>query len=485
MQKVLSQYGIYILGILFLLTNCFLFVQKDFFLLLLLPIGLLTAFAILFELDKLFLFVAFCTPLSLNLEELSGGIGLYLPTEPILLIMMVVFGLKQIHAPVNRDYRIINHPISIAIYFHIAWIFMTTITSELPIVSLKYLISQLWFIIPCFFYSILIFKHKKSFINAFIWSYLLPLTLVLLFTLIKHALHGFSEESGHWIMSPFFKDHTSYGAIIALFFPIVASLAFNPKFDLASKGLIYVMLLIFTVALFYSYTRAAWLSVIAAGMIYLLFYFKIHIKYLLAIGAFGALFLLSNWTEISYGIMKNDAEHTTENISERFESMSNVSSDASNLERLNRWDCAFKMFFERPMVGYGPGTYADTYAPFQSPANLTIISTNSGQGGNAHSEYFGRLAEQGVFGLVSILWLLFAIFYTASKLYIRLEDKELKRTVMMLMLGLATYFIHGFLNNYLDTDKASVPIWTFTAIIVVIDVYYSNNDDLLEKSTTD
>jgi putative inorganic carbon (hco3(-)) transporter len=47
----------------------------------------------------------------------------------------------------------------------------------------------------------------------------------------------------------------------------------------------------------------------------------------------------------------------------------------------------------------------------------------------------------------------------------------LKRVVMMVMLSLVTYFTHGVLNNYLDTDKASVPIWSFIAIIVVLDIY--------------
>ncbi|MDG2227584.1 MAG: hypothetical protein P8L20_07595 [Flavobacteriales bacterium] len=60
-------------------------------------------------------------------------------------------------------------------------------------------------------------------------------------------------------------------------------------------------------------------------------------------------------------------------------------------------------------------------------------------------------------------------------LYIRLENKKLKRLVMMLMLGLVTYFTHGVLNNYLDTDKASVPVWGFIAIIVAIDIYFANN----------
>ena len=33
-------------------------------------------------------------------------------------------------------------------------------------------------------------------------------------------------------------------------------------------------------------------------------------------------------------------------------------------------------------------------------------------------------------------------------------------------------FIHGVLNNYLDTDKASVPFWGFIAILVALDLYH-------------
>ena len=36
-----------------------------------------------------------------------------------------------------------------------------------------------------------------------------------------------------------------------------------------------------------------------------------------------------------------------------------------------------------------------------------------------------------------------------------------------------TYFVHGVLNNYLDTDKASAPFWGFLAVLVVWDLAYS------------
>jgi putative inorganic carbon (HCO3(-)) transporter len=42
-----------------------------------------------------------------------------------------------------------------------------------------------------------------------------------------------------------------------------------------------------------------------------------------------------------------------------------------------------------------------------------------------------------------------------------------------ILLGLITYFIHGAMNNFLDTDKASVPFWGFVAILVALDVYHN------------
>lgn len=479
MISFIQNKWVYIIGILFSVLNAYLF-YKDFYFLSLLPFALIIIYGAFFSLDKLLLFTVFCTPLSLNLEQLDvGGIGAYLPTEPILFGIMCIFLFKLFFTKKEKANPVLKHPITLAILFHLFWILITAITSEMPMVSFKFLLTRMWFIIPIYFFGIQIFKHNFKNISAFIWAYLIPLTIVLLVTVIKHAGHGFSEEAGHWIMSPFFKDHTSYGAIIALFYPIVVSLFLDKDRTAISRTLIGVILLIFTIALFYSYTRAAWLSVVGSFMVYLLFVFKIKFKYLMYIGAVVGSFIILNFTEIMYMLQKNDAEHTTENFSERIESMSNMSTDASNLERLNRWSCAIRMFEERPVFGWGPGVYSFQYAPFQDPADLTIISTNFGTGGNAHSEYLGPLAEQGVLGTLSMILLVITIFYTASKRYIELEDKATKRILIMVMLGLVTYFTHGILNNYLDTDKASVPVWGFAAIIVSIDLFYKN-----KKSTS-
>jgi len=146
--------------------------------------------------------------------------------------------------------------------------------------------------------------------------------------------------------------------------------------------------------LVFSYTRAAWLSLAAAGAVYLVFAWRISARQiaLIALLGLGALWATQDqWIRV---FTKNDTV-SSDNFSEHIQSASNISTDASNLERLNRWASALRMWQERPHTGWGLGTYQFQYAPFQHSSQLTIISTNAGDLGNAHSEYIGPLAEQG------------------------------------------------------------------------------------------
>jgi O-antigen ligase len=172
--------------------------------------------------------------------------------------------------------------------------------------------------------------------------------------------------------------------------------------------------------------------------------------------------------------LEQNSEQSSADFKTHISSMSNITSDASNLERINRWNCAIQMFEEKPVFGYGPGTYMFKYAPFQLNANRTIISTNSADGGNAHSEYLGPLAESGVLGMLTFLLIIGTVIYTAVRTYMRVTDRRLKLFVLAAFIGLVTYYIHGFLNNFLDTDKLSVPFWGFTAMIVAIDIHSRN-----------
>ncbi|MCB9360291.1 MAG: O-antigen ligase family protein [Flavobacteriales bacterium] len=458
-----------------------LLIANEFYYLAILPFVLAIVYLAFYDVEKLMWFIVFTTPISMNLEELSlGGIGMYLPTEPLMFGVMILFFLKLM-ADKKFDAKIVKHPVTIIILLQLGWILFTSITSEMPIVSLKFLLSRLWFVVCFYFIGTQLFKKLSNY-KIFFWCYLIPLAGVVIYAVIRLATYSFNEKAAHWVMEPFFKDHTSYGAILAMFVPIpFIFLAKAEKYS--TKVFASIFLTILVIGTIFSYTRAAWVSLVVAVVLFLIYTYKIKFKILVTIGTVGLILLALNWNSLMMDLERNNQDSSA-NLSEHVKSISNVSTDASNLERINRWTSAWLMFLERPILGWGPGTYVFQYAPFQLSKNKTIISTNVGNNGNAHSEYIGPLAEQGLVGTIMVVLLISMVFYKGSALYHRLPKGELKTVVLFTLLGLFTYVIHGFLNNYLDTDKASVPFWGFIALIVAIDVYHSNDESALLESET-
>ena len=191
-----------------------------------LPFALVLVYVALFHFEYLFYFLVFFTPLSVNIEEfVSSNVGLFLPTEPLLFGMLLLIILNQVRQN-QFSVAILKHPISILIILQLFWILITAINSELPLVSFKFLLTKLWFFIPIYFYGILFFLQNEKRIFQFVWLFVSAMTIVVLYTLFNHALNDFSEPAGHWVMFPFFKDHTSYGAILALVYPLLFGLFF-------------------------------------------------------------------------------------------------------------------------------------------------------------------------------------------------------------------------------------------------------------------
>lgn len=444
------------------------FIWQDLAYLSLFPAGLLAIYFAIFQTEKLFIAIAFLTPLSINIEEFNSSFGLFIPSEPLLFGLMIWLSAIQLHRPFMPK-NLWREPILFSVGIFLIWIFISSITSSHPIVSLKFLLAKLWFIVPVLFFGIHFFQKERNRIS-FIWLFIISSCIVVIYTISHHAMYGFGEKESHWVMSPFFKDHTIYGAIIALNVPLVFGLYIYKKHVPLIQAVIISMIVLILVGLYFSYTRAAWLSVLGCLFIGGLIYYKVNWKPLAGIAAIVLLILLFKWDSIQMELSRNKQDHTTESFDERLQSATNISTDASNLERINRWSCALAMFEKRPIFGYGPGTYAFEYAPFQEPENLTIISTNFGDMGNAHSEFLGALAEMGIIGLLSFLGIVATIFYSSIMVYNRipLSDSGTRILILSIIMALSTYFIHALLNNFLDTDKAAVPIFGMCAMIIAL-----------------
>jgi putative inorganic carbon (hco3(-)) transporter len=466
-----QTFGVVLLALVYITLNMVL-TYRGFYFFNLLPVFIFLIILALTRLDWVYFIIIACTPLSIPLIEFirSSPIDFYIPTEPILfgVLLIVIFKIAKKNF-VGK--RVLNHPVTLAILFNLFWIFLTSITSSMPLVSFKFLLARIWFLATFYLLAIYIFRDPRN-LPKMIWAYTIPLLFVIGYAINRHLAWGlFDKQAAHTVMNPFYRDHTSYGAILAMILFAYAGINIRPDQSFLRKMVKWVIFLILLIALILSYTRAAWLSVIMGLGVMLVTYFRIKFKYILFIIILVAGAIINNRYSIIHKMEKNKQDSSV-NLAEHLQSVTNIATDESNLERMNRWAAAFRMFNERPVFGWGPGTYMFKYAPFQHSSQKTGISTNFGDLGNAHSEYIGPLAESGVLGTFSFLLIVIVSIITGYKVYNRVAERELKLVLLTSMVALMTYMMHGFLNNFLDTDKASSLFWGFIAVIVSLDIYY-------------
>ena len=164
----------------------------------LLPLAIAGIWMAFTRLDLLLLLLVAAVPLSLNLEDMDvGGLGVYLPTEPILAGLLLLFILRAMRGfPV--DARLLRHPFTYWVAGSVVWLFLTSIVSEFPVVSFKFLTARLWFIVGFLFLLGHLFLHQPDRRHQFILAYGLPLCIVVIYTMIRHAGFGFEKDAGHW-----------------------------------------------------------------------------------------------------------------------------------------------------------------------------------------------------------------------------------------------------------------------------------------------
>ena len=443
-----------------------------------LPAVLLFLILALVAVDKYLLVVVFFVPLSIPLSKLVEGlaIDMYLPTEPLLAGLLLLFVLKYLMGD-RVDLKVLRHPVTLAIYFHLAWLLLTSLTSSDLLVSFKLLASRLWFIVGFYLLATQLFRKEKN-MHTYVWLFIIAFSGVIVFTLVNHSQYGLDNQMmAHRASSPFYKDHTSYGATLGFILPVLVALFLLIKRgDMNIRFLMVLLILLFLFATVVSYTRATWISILASAGIWALIKLKVRFEYVLVGAVLLIAFFFSIRTELMVHLEQNRVESSGE-ISEHVQSISNISTDQSNLERINRWSCAYRMWRDKPLFGFGPGTYQFEYGRYQRSYEKTRISTDFGTRGSAHSEYLGPLSESGVFGLLSILLVIGTTFYTGIRVYLHAKKRSIRIFALAVLTGLSSYYLHGVLNNFLDTDKISALFWGFTAMLVAMDVYHREARD--------
>lgn len=301
----------------------------------------------------------------------------------------------------------------------LAWLAVSACWSPRPVVSWKY-----WTVSAVHFW---VFGIGMRLFPAF-WPRLAPwlcgsAAVSVVYSLAHHATLSFRANQALLAPMPFYPDHTLYAAFLAMLLPWAFSLQKKYRWSAA---------------------------VLALGW--------------LAAGSRGALAAaLAAWTAAGIRTVAPSGFWKTAGVAAVMGSGLLVlaagllnRADVSAAERLNRFACGRDMAAERPMTGFGPGTFAFDYLVFQKPENRTRISVDApvternphtyGRGGGAHSEYVQALAETGWPGLVC--WLLLVAWpFAAGRLPVAAST------------SLLTFCLLGVVNNYLHDARIACLFW--------------------------
>lgn len=449
------------------------------------PIGILIAVILLLNLKLGYYFTALMLPFSINITIPQTSISLNTPSE-ILILILFIGVIFEISKGFNK--QLVTHPISLIIATLALLFLISALASDIPLASLKVFAKFFILSTTCYYGILHIALDDTYFPVKVLITHLISFVTIALINIGEHSMYNFHRSYAWYIATPFYSDHAIYATTAAFVICILFVLVlWNFKKVNLRFLILLTSLLVCILAIYLTFSRAAWLSVLIAICFYFLIKLRINWYQIALIIVLCSVLIFSISDNLFMSFKRNDADSKKENtnIEEQFKSMSNVNNDVSNLERLNRWNAALRMIGERPFTGFGIGTYQYKYFPYQKPNEMTYISIRnpkskylSGEGGTTHSEYLLISSESGILSGITYLCLLI----TAIAIVIKRTYNMLPSYNYYILIGLGmsivTYLIHGGFNNYLDTDKISFLFYSTLAAIASIDIYLKNKEQI-------
>lgn len=453
-------------GLLCLLSICSA-VASGYYLLVGIPLIVLTLYVAIVDFRSLFYLLLFCLPLSTEIV-LPGGLGTDLPTEPLMVGLMLITLLFFISGNRLAELRQFWHPITLFLLVHLSWIYLSSITSNLFFVSLKFSLAKTWYVVVFYFLAAYLLKDTRE-QRKFFWIIFLPLLFTVGVTMIRHASYGFSFVGIQRVLHPFQRNHVNYAAMLTLFMPFLwfawrrqPRPSFRWWFLLFSIG---IMLL----AIYLSYTRAAYIALFAGVAAYFAFRLK-TIRYLIATGIIVAVIGLAymvqknRYLEYAPDYDRTVTHYEFDNLVEATYKME----DISTMERLYRWVAGLKMSPEEPWVGFGPGNFINFYRSYTVTRFETYVSDNPEQSG-IHSYFLMTLVEQGIIGLLLFLLFNFYLLIKGEQIYHETKDPVRKGIAMSAILCLVIINVFLLINDLIETDKVGPFFFMSAALLLNID----------------
>ena len=189
---------------------------------------------------------------------------------------------------------------------------------------------------------------------------------------------------------------------------------------------IFSILILSIVAIFFTYTRASWISLVAALFIASLFikkYRMLLLIFYLGLSCIGVVLLFLYWDS-----MLGALGRAVEDLQPIY-------------DRVNLYKLSYQMFLDKPIMGFGFETfqkYSPTY--FNEISGIRFTGTKLA----AHDTFVAILVELGIIGLITYIWILFLIIKRSFTCFLKTTREINKLKILIICFWAAS--IHYFIN---------------------------------------
>ena len=407
-------------------------------------------------------------PFSMHLVLQEGALAISLPDEPMMWLFLLLLPVLIATKPGIIPGWWLKDPLTIIISLQLIWLAVSVIYSSVLFFSIKFLVAKIWYLACFFIFPLWVFREKADFRRGFLLM-LVPMLLTIIVILFRHAAMGFSFMSINVAIGKLYYNHVEYSTVISMFFPLVC-IAYP-----LSRGtkrwvrlLILALIVLFVLAIFLSYARAAILAVLFAGFIALFIRLRLVNVIMPLIYIVITITVMYMAQNNNYIALRPNYERTymhsgfSDHILATFRGQ-----DMSSMERLYRWIAAVRMSTDRPIVGYGPHSFYYFYKRYTVNMFRTYVSKND-EHSTTHNYFLYMLVEQGWPAMLLYALLIAAVFAHAQKTYFRFTDRFYKNCTLGLAMTFAACFVNNFFSELLETHKVGAIFYLSIALLIIL-----------------
>lgn len=430
------------------------------------PFGIVLSYFGWQYINALFFLLLATLPFSAE-YHFNAELGTDIPDEFLMLITAALFLLYFAYKPgtLSKKYR--RHPLLLFLFFSIVWILIASVFSTDQFISFKFFLAKCWYLGAFVLAPLIIFKNEKAIkIAAIIIA--VAMLVVTSVILIRHFGYDFRFADINNAAQPFFRNHVNYSAMLVCIIPLFFAF-YRLTGSKNLKFLLAIAILILLTALFFSYSRGAWLALVVGLTAYWLIRKKILFLSFIAAIIISAGFLF--WAKSNDRYLQYAPDFKTTIFHKDFREHLIATyrlKDVSTEERFYRWIAGVRMVKDNWLTGYGPNTFYYNYKPYAVPAFKTWVSDNK-EHSTVHNYFLLITIEQGVPGLIFFLILIGGMLYYAQRLYHRTTDTFCKTVAATAGAIISMLIVVNFLSDLIETDKIGSIFFLCLSVLITAD----------------